>query len=304
MVISASRRCDIPAYCMDWLMGRIEAGYCLVRNPFDARSTRRVSLAPQDIDFLVLWTRDPGPLLKRLSELEDRGVRFYVQMSLTGYPPALEPGAPKIEESIASLRALADALGSRRVLWRYDPIILAEGLGVDFHRRNFERLAAALEASTARVTLSLVDEYAGTASRLERAGFPAAVFGSPKARASQRLAAGSAADGSAPEPYPALLAELAAIARSRGMVPLSCAEPYDLSPLGIEAGACVDAQLAASLWGLELPAAKDSGQRKACRCAVSMDIGAYGTCPRGCVYCYANSGEGRLAPRGAGGEAL
>jgi hypothetical protein len=279
-------------------MGRIEAGYCLVRNPFNAKSLRRVSLDPAEVDFLVLWTRDPRPLAPRLGDIEGRGLRFYVQMTITGYPPSLEPGAPPLPEAIDALRDLSDRIGSDRVLWRYDPIVIAGELDSGYHLGAFERIAAALEGATKRVTLSIVDEYAGTRARLERCGFPGARFDYPA--------------------YESLLADLAAIARSRGMRPLACAEKVDLSPLGIEAGACVDAALAASLWGFAKgdagsdargagqagTARKDSGQRDACRCAASVDIGAYGSCPRGCAYCYANRGRGELAIRGPEDESL
>ncbi|NMA27085.1 MAG: DUF1848 domain-containing protein, partial [Burkholderiales bacterium] len=36
-----------------------------------------------------------------------------------------------------------------------------------------------------------------------------------------------------------------------------------------------------------LPETKDPGQRQACRCAPSRDVGMYDSCPAGCVYCYA-----------------
>ena len=302
VIISSSRRTDIPAYYADWLLGRLDAGYCTVRNPFDARRTARVGLSPDDIDFLVLWTRDPRPILPLMAGIDERGIRSYVQMTITAYPSAIEPGAPRLDDSIGAFRELGRRIGKRRVLWRYDPILIAEGIDGDFHRRAFERIAAALEGETERVTLSLLDEYAGTASRLARAGYPRALFGSAK---------GQAVIDSPPDPYPRLIADLAAIARSRGMAPQACAEPYDFSALGIEAGSCVDAALASSLWGISPPKHKDAGQRRACSCAPSVDIGAYGTCPRGCAYCYANRGAARggspgkgFRPRGRDDESL
>jgi hypothetical protein len=313
MIVSASRRTDIPAYYGDWLMGRIEAGSCSVRNPFDARRSRTLSLSPKDVDFLVLWTRDPRPFVERMRQLDDRGIRSYVQMTITGYPAAIEPGAPRLEESIGALRALAKVVGSGRVLWRYDPIFVAAGLTPDFHRANFRLISRGLEGWTTRVTLSLLDEYVGTAARLARAGYPRVVFGNarkrkvPKDEIPQRELFRPARLLAQPlprEPYPELLADLADIARSRGMTPVACAEPYALKPLGIEPGSCVDAGLAASLWGVEAGGGRDPGQRGACLCAPSVDIGAYGSCPRGCSYCYANRGSGARLVRGAEDEAL
>ena len=305
MIVSSSRRTDIPAYYAPWFMGRIAAGYCLVANPFDARRITRVSLKGEDVDFLVFWTRDPRPLIPHLSELEERGIRFYFQMTISGYPPEIEPGAPPFNETIGAMRELISALGSRRVIWRYDPILVARpdgahgpgapALDADWHRRNFEFIASGLESGPERIVFSVLDEYSGTARALERSGYYDTVFGSPR-KGKPRLE-----NLSLPEPYPSLLADLAAIARSKGMMPTSCAEPFDLSPLGIQPGACVDRGLAVSIWGKEADPEgdrrKNSGQRGDCLCAPSVDIGSYGSCPRGCAYCYASRGRGKLLSR-------
>jgi hypothetical protein len=304
VIVSASRRTDIPAFYLDWLLGRLAAGWCLVRSPYDASFLRRVALDPAEVDCVVLWTRDLRKLVARTREIELMGFSFYVHVTLCAYPKAIEPAGLGVEAGIDALRELADAVGSERALWRYDPVFVARGIDADFHRASFERIAARLEGSTSRVSLSLLDEYAGTAARLGRAGFPDVVFGSPKGADGADGVGGPLRRGP-PEPYPALLADMAAIARARGIEPVACAEPYDLAPCGIGRASCVDASLVARLRG-EAPVDRgpDKGQRPECGCAPSVDIGAYGSCPAGCAYCYANRGTGRLAARGPEDEAL
>lgn len=304
MIVSASRRCDIPAYAMDWFMNRVAAGYCLVRNPFNAGILRRVSLLSEDLDCVVFWTRDPRPLLPRIPELKQRGIPFYVQMTITGYPRSIEPGAPAREEAIAAFASLSERIGPRRLIWRYDPIFVAaasgEPLDSSFHRDSFEFIAKALEGKTWRVIVSLLDEYRGTRKRLEAAGLRGIVFGSSSkmdasARESskdetQGLLFGEAKRLFPPEPYPELLADMARIAKNHGLAIQACAEPFELSGLGIEGGPCVDLKLIEEIRGrkIEGAAARDKGQRGACRCAPSVDIGAYGACRAACAYCYAH----------------
>ena len=83
MIISASRRTDVPAFYSGWLVGRLNAGYCLVKNPFNPTQIKRVSLLPKDVDGIVLWTKNAAPLLPKISELDN--FSYYFQYSITPY---------------------------------------------------------------------------------------------------------------------------------------------------------------------------------------------------------------------------
>jgi hypothetical protein len=276
MIISISRRCDIPRFRFDWFMGRLDAGFVEVANPFNAGQVRRVDLSPAEAEVLVFWTRDPRPLLARAGELERRGYRFYVMVTLTGYPALLEPHAPEMAAVCAALGELAEKTGPRRVIWRYDPVFLSSLTDAAFHRENFSALARQLRGKIRRVIISLYDEYRGAKRRLagleQNGGF--------------RVLPAADGDGRLLPPARGLLGDLAKIAGDAGMEIQSCAEAEDLSALGIAPGACIDSGLIRELWGMEA-GGKDKNQRPHCRCAPAADIGRYGDCPAGCLYCYA-----------------
>ncbi|WP_141011145.1 DUF1848 family protein, partial [Escherichia coli] len=71
MIISASRRTDIPAFYHDWFMNRIKEGFLLIRNPYNYHQVKRISLLPEDIDAIVFWTRNPGKMLSDLDLLKE-----------------------------------------------------------------------------------------------------------------------------------------------------------------------------------------------------------------------------------------
>ncbi len=269
MIVSASRRADIPAHYAGWFMQRLRAGWCAVPNPFNARQVSRVSLARADVDAVVFWTRDPRPMLAHLPELEASGLDFVFQFTVVEYPPALHPGMPPLGARLEAFRRLARAIGPDRVLWRYDPVVLTQATPPEFHVRWFETLCRELAGATRRVTVSLVEPYRKTLTRLKRAG----------------------ADLLAPreDDLAAMFRAMARTARASGMEPLGCADEAALESLGFSPGACVDAKLLADLFGIRPPQGKDASQRPACRCAPSRDIGMYDACPAGCAYCYATS---------------
>ncbi|MBN1944651.1 MAG: DUF1848 domain-containing protein [Bradymonadales bacterium] len=271
MIISASRRTDIPAFYSPWLLNRIRAGFCLVPNPFNTRQIRRVSLLPEEVDALVFWSKNPKPMMPILTELEERGFFYLFLFTLNDYPIELEPAVPPLEQRIETFRLLADRLGAARVIWRYDPILITPVTGYDFHATAFERLVQSLQGATGRVMVSIVDLYRKTVRRMAELKDDRFVI-DHQAEASPEMRQ--------------VLGHMAQVAQAVGIEVLTCAEETDYSAVGVRHGACIDADLLASL-GVHLTATKDPGQRAACRCAISRDIGMNDSCLHGCVYCYA-----------------
>lgn len=271
MIVSASRRTDVPAFFGEWFRRRLDAGFCLVSNPFNPRQVTRVSLQPEGVDAFVFWTRNSRPFVPVIEELETARFNSVFLVTLTGYGPPLEPGSPPPRDAVDSMRDLAQRIGPERITWRYDPIVLGPGLGPEEHRRRFAELAAALDGATARVVTSFVDLYRKTTRRLSALPDGAAWLNDPALH---------------PEAA-SLLGALADIAGEHGMSLRTCAEHGDHSAVGVSPGACIDATWLEQLFGRRFPHSKDRGQRPHCRCAPARDIGVPDTCLHGCRYCYA-----------------
>jgi DNA repair photolyase len=273
MIISASRRTDIPGFYSKWFMNRIRAGYCLVPNPFNPNQVTRVSLILQDVDVIVFWTRSARPLLRYLRELEGHGYKYYFQYTVMDNPRVIDVRAPALEVSIRTFQKLADHVGPDRVIWRYDPIVFTPRTGTDFHRQTYERIARRLKGHTRRSVISVLDVYRKSKQRLDEwaaQGYQVLDYGEEPS-----------------DRYGELMRAVAGTAAANDMEVVSCAEKDDLRTYGIRQGKCVDDELIARVLGITVHGKKDPAQRKACGCVVSKDIGMYDTCLFGCGYCYA-----------------
>ncbi len=271
MIISASRRTDLPRFYSRWLLQRLTSGFCLVPNPCYPAQVHRVDLRPEAVTAIVFWTRYPQPLLRHLDELQNRGYRFIFQITFNQYPQRYEKNAESAAKVLKAFEQLAAKIGRQRIIWRYDPIFFADGLEPSFHLKNLDWIGRQLEGCVERMVISLLDEYRAVRARLQKAEchYPGDPAHQPGLRS--------------------FLTDLASIARDHRLVVSSCAEPEDYTDLGIPPGACIDHELLNGLFGLNLRYKKDPSQRTRCLCTQSRDIGLYQTCPAGCVYCYASS---------------
>jgi hypothetical protein len=294
VIVSASRATDIPALYGEWLLRRLQAGWCVRVNPY-SRRPRRISFERARV--IVFWSKNPAPLIPRLGEIDSSGINCYFTFTLNDYErEGLEPGLPPLRERVDTFRRLAERLGRDRVVWRFDPIVVGRRLAPEAVLERIARVGAAVHRHTRKLVVSFADleRYGAVRGRLRSAG-PGA-FREPDPGEILRIAAG-----------------LRELSRGWGLEVAACAEATDLSRFGIGRNRCIDDELLARAFpgdaalmdflgrgaggerrlrseapgGVAHPL-KDKGQRAACGCIVSADIGRYGTCTHACAYCYAN----------------
>lgn len=281
MIISASRRTDIPAFYSEWFMRRIHQQYCLCVNPFNRHQVTQVSLQPEYVDALVFWTKNAEPLLSRLPELDARGYRYYFQYTLNGYGELFEPNLPELERCIETFLQLSERIGAERVIWRYDPVILSSRTDVSYHQQRFGYILERIQAATCRIVISIVDDYRKASHNFKRLQVQGLTIQTDY-RAEQL----------------ASLCTFMSEQAGRHNIPVySCAESFDLTPFDILPGKCVDGDLIARLFNVQVKAGKDRSQRRECGCLQSKDIGFYDTCLHGCAYCYAGTLQSGLRNR-------
>lgn len=294
LIVSASRSTDIPAFYGDWFMARLAAGYVRWKNPFGG-SPHYVTLEKTRV--FVFWSKNPAPFLPHLDTLNRSGYQYFFLFTLNDYDAErFEPGVPPVRERIETFRQLSRCIGKGRVVWRFDPLILADNITVTDLLEKVRSIGDRIAPWTERLVFSFVDieKYSKVRRNLQ-------VSGADGAREFTDYEAEEFCSG------------LVSLNRRWGLSLTACAEGRDLSRFGIGRGQCISYDLMIqefgndqklmeflqpddqrTLDGTETAAdssrrLKDPGQRNTCRCIVSRDIGQYSTCMHLCTYCYANT---------------
>lgn len=267
LILSASRRSDIPAFYTEWFFNRLNDGYVLVRNPMNYHQVSRVALNPDVIDCIVFWTKDPTNMLNKLGLLKE--YNYYFQVTINPYDSRIERNVVSKKNVIESFRKLSTLIGKKRMIWRYDPIILTDKIDIEYHSKNFDILAGKLKNYTGRCIISFVDMYRKSERNMKNLN-GVIINNEDMVEIGKRLSE---------------------IAIRYGLKMATCSELIDLSSMGIEHAKCIDDNLIADILGENIIIQKDKNQRDVCGCVASIDIGAYNTCKHGCLYCYANDSD-------------
>lgn len=316
VIISASRATDIPAFYSEWFFNRLKQGYSVWKNPF---SGAKSYISFQHTRVIVFWSKNPVPLLSYLPQLERMHIHYYIQFTLNDYmKEGLEKGVPPLEERIDTFRQLVDYAGYGKVIWRFDPFILTDTISTEDLLGKVDYIATRLKGYTEKMVFSFADieSYVKVRRNLHNAHVHYKEFRQ--------------------EDMEWMANELSVANKNWGYTLATCSERIDLSSYGIAHNKCIDDDLMIRFWkedavlmdylGVEIKKGdlfhpedtilkhqnnKDRGQREACGCIRSKDIGAYNTCPHLCEYCYANANKDtalalykRIKMGGQGSETL
>ena len=290
IVISASRRTDIPAFYLPWFMDRIDRGYFEVPNPYN-RKVSVVPATPEKVHTIVFWSKNFGPFLQAGigDKLRKRGFHLFFNFTLNSQDPRLEPWVPPLADRLQQMEELGRRFDPQTIHWRFDPICFFKTNSGDLHNNlnDFETITdRAARAGVRRCITSFVDIYAKVRSRLAQA--PGLTFEDPP-----------------PDRKTEILLDMQDRLRQQDIRLALCCEK-DLfahlpSDSGIEQSSCIPNELLMTLFGGNLSLQRDTGQRirQGCGCRVSADIGSYRDhpCYHNCLFCYANP-----APPGKGAK--
>lgn len=264
MIVSVSRRTDIPAFYSEWFFNRIKEGFVYVINPFNRKQISKVELTPKTVDLFVFWTKDAEPMLKRLDELKE--FNFYFQFTITSYRNDVEKATRRKNDIIKTFKQLSKIIGKEKVIWRYDPILLNEFYTKEYHYKWFEKFCSELSGYTDKCVISFLDLYSKTKRNTRELNL-------------KEISKNDMYD---------IAEKFSVIALKYNIKIETCSEEIDFSKYGIKKGKCIDGELITQIIKCPIEVKKDDTQREVCGCVKSIDIGEYNTCKHNCLYCYAN----------------
>jgi len=284
MVLSASRRTDIPAFFMPWFMQGIARGFFEVENPYNRRLFR-VDVRPDRVHSIVFWSKNYAPFLEGGFDrrLQERGYNLFFHYTLNGRQPLLEPGVPPVADRLEQLARLCRRHDPRAITWRFDPICHFSDSAAP-HKPPQNNLAGFAEIAqraaalgVRRCVTSFYDDYAKVRRRVRR-GTSLGFSDPPLARKI------------------AILNRMESFLGKIGVTLYTCCEKTLMDNLpatcSIQKSACIPHDILVELFGGALPGTADRGQRRqlGCGCRISRDIGSYRhqPCRHNCLYCYAS----------------
>jgi len=252
MIISASRRTDLPAFFPKETIERI-----ISINNGEQKTLFNTNI----VDAVVFWTKNAQPIIPYLNELDELKIPYYFQYTMNDYP-GLELNIPSHTSRTETFINLSEMIGKHRVIWRYDPFLTStvpKEYTISSVINRFKFMGMCINKYTKKLVFSFLDPYDKLPSGLN----------SPTKEEEIQI-------------VKAILEEN----KVWKLQVATCAESVNNPAISVNR--CIDPELLKQLGvSLNYPQQKDKSQREKCWCYPSTDIGSYHTCKHNCLYCYA-----------------
>lgn len=281
IVISASRRTDIPAFYMTWFMERVEKGFFKVINPYNS-NVSVVPASPDKVHTIVFWSKNFGPFIKGGfgEKLLKMGYNLFFNFTVNSENRLLEPNVPPLKERFDQVSYLCNNYDAKHINWRFDPVCYYSCKNKPFANNmdDFSRISDwVANSGITRCITSFMDHYPKIQKRVKKIqGFS---FIDPPMEKQREI-----------------ILKMEKALNKVNIKLYTCCEKALVDSLGKDSNvtnsSCISNRLFATLFGGELSFKPDKGQRvkNGCKCMVSSDIGSYNLhpCFHNCLFCYAN----------------
>lgn len=282
IILSASRRTDIPAFYLDWFLNQMNEGYFVIKNPYTKKS-KRFQVSPDTIHTIVFWSKNFDHFIKKKAgeKLKKDGFNLYFNFSINPENPILEPNVPDLSSRIKQLKQLSDCFGPESITWRFDPICFYQTKANTLPISNldhFQKISQMVSGTgISRCVTSFFDPYPKIGRRLKKSGLCLKFIDPPMAQKTS------------------LIEQMARDLSDLGIHLYLCCEKEIFNTLneqlGVRQNACIDGRMFQNRSQMQCVTSKDYGQRfkKGCQCTKSVDVGSYDDhpCYHNCLFCYA-----------------
>ncbi len=272
MILSVSTRTDIPAYYGDWFMNWLEQGYFYIKNPYNKNLVTKLDVSVENIDCIVFWTKNGIDFTKHLARIIKLNYPFYFQYTITGYDEDIEKLKYAKKEIIDNFIMISKMIGHKKIILRYDPILISNKYTIDYHIKAFKRLIDLVHPYTNKVVISFLDIYPKIEKKLKKHDLRKPTY----------------------EEINQIAYEFSKITKPYNLVLATCAEEVDLAKYDIIKNSCIDAELIEQITNKKLTKFIKANKREECQCLQHIDIGEYDTCLADCTYCYAKGDKVKL----------
>ncbi|MGX3011910.1 DUF1848 domain-containing protein [Helicobacter sp. 23-1044] len=319
IIISASRATDIAGFFGDWFVDKWQKGECKWKNPFKGTNSERDTISLKKARAVVFWSKYPQNFFKHLDFVKENIPIFYFQYTLNDYDKNIEQNLPNLNKRIECFKNLSEQIGKDRIIWRFDPLILSDEISLQNLLEKIEFIGDELKNHTEKFVFSFLDIYGKTGRNMHKAGIKyiewnaesmnefAQKLSELKSKKGWNFTISTCAEKIDLAKHnithnkciddDLILKLLKQKIEKQGDFVKDCDKElldylgweYDTNPNNQKEQSFPEFQNQDEKFKkISKKNTKDKGQRKECGCIASKDIGAYNTCPFGCVYCYAN----------------